>query len=293
MRVSSLSNEQVIRLISRYYLPVWYSRDNYQLGEQDKAAQAEIQRIDRAADDKGGSVCVFLLDPDGSVLATQMVQPASKAENLIALLQRVVDEKKLNPRDPAAVRASTAGSRTAPRPKEADSLVLRIWTRFEGNRADYGLSQDWVELSAAEAAGFAPPPGTETGAKWSVPDEVAGKIFRYFYPPGPSWNAEGSKVVNGTLTATAASVSADEIQVNLRGTLKLSFSFGNSQDTPGEVTAKVVGVARYNQKQKALTSLEMITDDAQYVWHFEGKPLPERMTVAVQLQSHPHSANRN
>jgi hypothetical protein len=243
-----------------------------------------MTRIDRSAAGKGGSVCVFLLDPNGSVLATQLVQPASKPENLIPLLRRVIDEQKLSPRDSAAVRASAAGSRTTPRPKDKNSLVLKVWTRFDGNRAGYGLSQDWVELSSADAAAFAPPAATRDGATWNVPDAVADRIFRYFYPPGPNWNAQGSEVVDRTLTATTASVSTEEIEVHLRGTLKLSFSFANSRDTPGQMTAKVVGAVRYNRTKHTITSLEMITDDAQYVWQYQGQSLPERMTVAVQLQ---------
>jgi hypothetical protein len=292
MRVSSLSDEHVIDLISKYYVPVWYSRDSYQLGERPQAEQEEMRRIDRRASGKGGSVCVFLLDPDGSVLATQLVQSASKPENLIPLLRRVIEEKKVPPRDPAAVRASTAGSRTTPRPIEKDSLVLQVWTRFDGNRANYGLSQDWVELSATEAAALAPPAETKAGAQWKVPDPIADKIYRYFYPPGPNWNARGSEVVSRTLTATTASISADEVQIDLRGTLKLSFSFANSKDTPGEMTAKVVGVARYDRKHQAITALEMITEEGLYVWQYGGKPQPERMTVAVQLYPHAQPVDR-
>ena len=33
MRVSSLSNERIQGLVSRYFVPAWISRDNYQLGE--------------------------------------------------------------------------------------------------------------------------------------------------------------------------------------------------------------------------------------------------------------------
>ena len=92
MRVSSLSNAKVIDLISKYFVPVWYSRDNYQLSGRDPAEQAEVLRIDRLAQGKGGNVCVFLLDPEGSLVGVQMVQLASKPENLIPFLQRVVEE---------------------------------------------------------------------------------------------------------------------------------------------------------------------------------------------------------
>jgi hypothetical protein len=284
MRVSSLSNDQVIHLISRYFIPVWYSRDSYQLGDHNRAEQSEVSLIDRSAGGKGGRVCVFLLDPDGSLLATQLVQQASKPENLIPLLRRVIEEQKVSARDPAAVRASAAGTRTMPRPKEKDGLMLRVWTRFDGNRAGYGLSQDWVELSAGDADAFAPSSAMQAGATWEVPDPVADKIFRYFYPPGPNWNAQGSEVVSRTLTATTTSLTAEELQVRLRGALTLKFSFGNAADTPGKLTANVVGVVRYDRKKRTIASLEMITNDAKYIWQYQGRSQPERMTAAVQLQ---------
>jgi hypothetical protein len=285
MRVSSLSNAKVIDLISKYFVPVWYSRDNYQLSGRDPAEQAEVLRIDRLAQGKGGNVCVFLLDPEGSLVGVQMVQLASKPENLIPFLQRVVEEKKLTPRDPAAVRASAAAARTAPKAKAKDSLMVHVWTRFEGNRADYGLSQDWVELSAAEAAAFIPPGGVRVGYAWKVPDAVADKLYRYFYPPGPNWSVQGSEVVDRSLTATVAAITAGETQINLRGTLKLSFSFANSKDTAGQVTATLAGVARHNHQRNALTALEMISEEGRYVWHYEGKPQPEKMVIAAQADT--------
>jgi hypothetical protein len=282
MRVSSLSNDKVIDLISRYFVPVWYSRDNYQLGARPRAEEEELLRIDRSAKGQGGNVCVFLLAPDGSLIAVQMVQKASKPQNLIPLLQRVIEERQLKPRDVDKVRASAATPRTTPRAKDKNSLLLRVWTRFQGNRADYGLSQDFVELLPAEAAAFIPPGGVRVGYSWQVPNPVADKLYRYFYPPGPNWSVQGSEVVERTLTATVVAITTEETQIALRGTLKLSFSFANSKETHGQVTAGVAGLARHNHQRQAITSFEMISEEASYVWHYEGKPQPEKMEVAVQ-----------
>ncbi len=64
MRASSLSDERVIELVSRYFVPAWLSRDNYQLGARSDAERAEIRRIDldkRKRGLNGGTVCVYLL----------------------------------------------------------------------------------------------------------------------------------------------------------------------------------------------------------------------------------------
>src|SRR5437763_16482484 len=105
MRVSSLSDPRVIRLVTRYYVPAWLSRDHYQLGTPARAEQQEIRRLDDERHRRGfegGTVCVFLVSPDGSVLATQRVQAACHPENLAPLLEKVAREQRLRPRSPAA-----------------------------------------------------------------------------------------------------------------------------------------------------------------------------------------------
>jgi hypothetical protein len=91
MRVSSLSDERVIALLTRYFVPAWLSRDRYQLEPVSQAEKEELLRIDRERGRRGlrgGTVCVFLVAPDGAVLATQPVQQASDPENLARFLER-------------------------------------------------------------------------------------------------------------------------------------------------------------------------------------------------------------
>src|SRR6516164_8718777 len=119
MRVSSLSDERVIALLTKYFVPAWVSRDDYQLDPRGKDEQAELERIDGERHRRGlegGTVCVFVLDSDGSVLATQRVQLAYKPENLVPFLDKIIADKKLTPRDAEAIRASTARS-SAAKPK--------------------------------------------------------------------------------------------------------------------------------------------------------------------------------
>src|SRR5450755_2651063 len=115
MRVSSLSDDKVIDLLTKYFIPVWVSRDHYQLAAPSDSEQDELQRIDRDRAHRGlegGTVCVYVLAPDGAVSATMKVHNAWKPESLVPFLQKVVDDQKLEPRSADAVRATTA----APRP---------------------------------------------------------------------------------------------------------------------------------------------------------------------------------
>ena len=110
MRVSSLSDRRVIELISKYFVPAWVSRDFYQLDGDNNDEKAEVARLDgerRKRGLEGGTVCVFIVAPNGDVLATQRVQLAFKPENLIPFLQKIIADQKLK----AAVGGSDSGQR--------------------------------------------------------------------------------------------------------------------------------------------------------------------------------------
>src|SRR5215831_12766978 len=116
MRASSLSDERVIELVSRYFVPVWLSRDNYQLAARSDAERAEIHRIDLDKQKrglKGGTVCVYLLASDGAVMATLPVHQAHNPNNLVPFLKEIIEKERLKPRNPAAVQASAAHRQAA------------------------------------------------------------------------------------------------------------------------------------------------------------------------------------
>src|SRR5437773_2383485 len=101
MRVSSLSDDRVIALVSRHFVPGWLSRDRYQMEkpareEQDLVARIDADRLRKKLE--GGAVCVYIVSGEGSVLATLPVQKASKPDLLITFLKKVVAAQKLTPR---------------------------------------------------------------------------------------------------------------------------------------------------------------------------------------------------
>src|SRR5262249_11256970 len=137
MRASSLSDERVIELVSRYFVPAWLSRDNYQLGARSDAERAGIHRIyldKRKRSLKGGTVCVYLLAPDGAVLATLPVHQAHDPKNLVPFLKQIIEKEQLEPRNPEAVQPSAA-SRMAVRSRTQGGLILHVRTKNEGPRA--------------------------------------------------------------------------------------------------------------------------------------------------------------
>ncbi len=288
MRVSSLSNDRVIGLVSRHFVPVWLSRDGYQLGPRPKAERDEMTRIDRERLKRGlegGTVCVYVLRPDGSLLSTLPVQKAARPENLVPFLEQIVAKERIEPRRPEAVRASSAPRVVRPRPAEAGGIVLHVLTRFDERRTGYGVSEDWLTLTAEEARAFVPADGARAGSSWEVPAKVADKLFLHFYPPGPNWRAKDSTVIERSLTATVEAVSGKEVRVRLRGRLELSHPFGSGKE--GRVSATLVGVLRTDVARRTVTSFLMASQQAEYAWEWKGRPQPEKMVIAVEMEPPP------
>lgn len=284
MRVSSLSDGRVIRLISNYFVPVWVSRDSYQLDPRTKDEQAELDRIDAERRKRGldrGTVCAIVLDSEGNVRTTQRVQLAYKAENLIPFLEKIVADLKPTPRRAEAIRA-TAALPAEIKPKTQGGRLVHVWTRCDQKGVNRGLSHDRVELTATECLAFAPPAKARPGTSWKIADEIAGKLFQFCYPPTPHWKAKESKVLNATLTATLVAVSAKEARIKLEAAMKLSYPH-QGKPTDGRVTARFVGMAHWDARKRALASLALVAEKADYVWYWQGKPQPVPMRIALEM----------
>jgi hypothetical protein len=284
MRASSLSNKEVIELLSKHFVPVLVAKDESRDIKHTEADKAELLRISRECQKRkltAGTVCVYIIHPDGAVLGTLLVQKASKPENLVPFLKEIVEKEKPPARDAEPVRASAA--RKPIEPKGDGTVRLHVITRFEGGRKNYGLSEDWIELTPEEWTAFLPASAAKPGTSWNVSEKVTEKLFRCFYPPGPNWDMRQSKVLKSELTATLSADSSKEAEVSLRGSVELSYPFAG-KGTDGKVTAKLVGLVRGSPKEKTITSFTIVSEEAQHVWHWQEKPLAERMAIAVELE---------
>lgn len=279
MRVSSLSDERVISLVSKYFVPAWLSRDRYQLGKVDKDEQDLLARMDRSRRGKkleGGAVCVYVVKASGEVTATLTVQKAWKADLLVPFLKKVIEEEKLAPRRAAEVKAAAA---PAPKPKGKDGRLFAVWTRFNG-KENRGTSRDLVELNRGEWSAFLPAKA-KVGYAWKVPRATGEKLLSNAYPPLPHWDAKLARVAACELTAAVSSVSDGVVTVRLEGKLELIYPH-KGEPTDGRVTAELVGVVRGDPAKGKLTSLRLTSDGANYVWHWQGKGQTKAMSLAVE-----------
>jgi hypothetical protein len=284
MRVSSLSNPRVQELIARYFVPVWHSRDAYQLGESSREEQAELHRIDRDRDRRGlpgGTVCVFLLNARGEVATSLPVQQACQPDKLVSFLEQFIGRETVLPRDPAVVQATRAASRAVrPRAGKGD-LLLHTWARYEAMDPNRGTSQDWVLWTAEEWKTLLPPTeASAPGAEWEVPRAVADKLFARCYPPGPYWKVSDSKVLKSRLTASLARASTNEIRIRLDGWVALIHP-KEGKETDRRITARFVGYVRVEARRKTVTSFVLASVEAESVWSWQGRPQVNKMQFGV------------
>jgi hypothetical protein len=285
MRVSSLSDERVNKLISKYFVPAWASRDHYQQVDFSKE-QDELLRIDRSkekANLKGGVVCVYILASDGSVKATMPVQDASNPDNLVPFLKNFVEKEKLTPRDPDAVKAGTAPPPAAAKPKTEGGIIIGVWTRIDEKGANRGIGSDTVEWAPDEWKALVPKDDARVGDSWKVAEAPVEKLYQYFYPPLPHWRVGESKLTGKSLKATVTAVSDKEVALKLEGDLELIYPY-TGKPTDAKATAKLVGTAKIDPKKKTLTAFELTSEDADFIGNWEGKPQPRKMRIAAELE---------
>src|SRR3954469_15867304 len=133
MRAGPLSDDKVISLLNRYYVPVFVSNEDY---EKDGPAAPEEKKAKlgiyvEAVNNKlgSGSVHVYVVKPDGHVLETLGVVNATKDNGrmLVELLERCAKTMNVTAGDPVVKPATVS---TAP-PAPAGALVLHLVSRGE------------------------------------------------------------------------------------------------------------------------------------------------------------------
>src|SRR5262245_60034769 len=162
MSASSFSSAKVIDLLKSFFVPVHLSNQEY--GEkgtaapEEKAAMRHIYREALGAGLKAGSVCAYLISPDGRPVAVAPLNEnvAADPDRLAELLQRVIRELKVARGDPL-VRPKPPSSP----PADADALVLHVVARYLERKGD-----EYVPYKVKDLL------GTRKGVGWaSLPSE--------------------------------------------------------------------------------------------------------------------------
>jgi hypothetical protein len=284
MRASSLSDDRIIDLLSKYFVSVWLSTDDYELEKKDQAEADEYMRYRRLAKDQGlaaGNVQIYLILPDGKLLTTMHIAQASKPEKFEALLKDTIDQYKLQPRE-VAKKTNTAAR---PRPKDdtKDALVFHIAARHLGPRANWGLAENWVTLDRKNWATFVPR-DPKVGSTWEIRPETARKLFMHFYPPGPNYKTGNGAIEESSLTAKVTAVEKGRALVTFTGDVKMSHNLA-TREGGGAIKSKITGYALVDTAQGKLTELALITESAELVWSWQGTPQPLKFAAFVECDA--------
>jgi hypothetical protein len=287
MRTSSFSNDRIIKIIRQYFIPVWVSNDDYGIQQKQQAEADELRRIRQLADRNHlvtGSVNVYLVDSEGNPFTSMGVAKAMEAQNLLPMLERVVRDRDLKPRDPDAVQALANHAPPGATAKTPDGLVLHVWSRYlPPGEVEKGTTDDWVEWTKDEWTTLLPPPGSRVGSSWDIPRSVTDKVLSYCYPPVCEYKVASSKMREAKLVATLSAQSTRETHISLSATLDLDHSRDGKID--GRVTAHLIGLVRYDPAQRKITSLQMVSTKADYQWHWDGRAANSRIGIVVESVS--------
>jgi hypothetical protein len=268
MRAGPLSNEEVITLLNRYFIPVYTSNEDS--GPQGHGAAEEREehiRIYREAMTSpcgAGAVFVFILNPAGHVIDGLDVARASRGNALAEMLQGVVKKLNTNPGPP--VLKPTAQSQ--PPPHDADSLVLHLTARSYRKVFPWGEfpAENWIILRRPEWSTLLPSGEVKVGSSWPIEDAVITTLLRNFYPPMEDIDTRDnrSRIEASSLRATVISVTQRIVQVRLDGMLRMKRTFYARRNDDNRVEATVIGLLEFDAGARRISDLELVTDKATY-----------------------------
>src|SRR5262245_1420488 len=284
MRASSFSSAKVISLLNGYFVPVHMSnQDHDEDGSAppgEKAAKNRIYHEALAAGLKAGSVCAYMIAPDGRPVAVAPLNEnvAADPDRLAALMERVIRELKVTKGDPL-VRPKP---RSAP-PAGADALVLHVVARYlerrEGEYVPYDVkkvlgtkkagnwgnlpSEGWVVLSKSQWTKLLPDSDVRRNTSWEPDREVVAKVLTHFYPPTENTDLAKNRIDRQALQARVESIEKGVARARLEGQLRMKHPFYHKDDK-NFVETSLVGSLEFDAGKQGVRLLHLVTDDARY-----------------------------
>src|SRR6516162_5062907 len=104
MRASSLSNDKVVTLINRHFVPVYLSNEDYRgdgpASADERKERQRIMQETAKAKRSSGTVHVYIIAPDGSAFDSMHVAEATKVDKLTAMLESSIERLKVPAGEP-------------------------------------------------------------------------------------------------------------------------------------------------------------------------------------------------
>jgi hypothetical protein len=310
LRASSLSSAKVIDLLNSYFVPVALRNQDFDQGgaasAEEKSEKARIYRDALNAGMHAGSVCVYLVSPEGRPMA---VAPANEdlvydPDRLAELLLQVVRQLAVVKAEPGALVKARS-----PAPKVSDgSLVLHIVARYlERNgsvcvpydvKAVLGTkngrnwsnlpSQDWVVLSRPEWTSLLPSGEVGVNSTWKPSEAVIADLLRHFYPPTENTDIKKNRVEKLVIEARVESIERGIAHARLEGRMRMKHPFYHRDDN-NFVEAELVGYVAFETSTREIESLRLVTEKGRYGGDVSGM---QHFGAAARLAAEPCTGDR-
>jgi hypothetical protein len=276
LRAGPLSDEKVIAQLNRYFVPVYASNEDYRKdGSAPPDERKLYQQIYREAVTQkrsSGTVCVYLVAPDGKGFDSMVVSRAAEPGNLQKMLEVAVAGLKTAEGKPLVAPAPQA----TPPKAEPGALVLHLVSRYDrrGSWAEFP-AENYIVLTPKEWAQLLPAGEAKVNADYGIDRGVAAKVLTYFFPQTElcdfalATSADGPykhKIEQMELRGRVIAVKGTAVRVRLEGSVKLKHNFYPGRDDNNFASATVLGVLDHD-RQKQRPSLRLVTDQATYGQH--------------------------
>ena len=262
MRMGPFSNAKVIAKLNNYFVPVQVSNDRYlksKLASTEERqlllqvwAEAERKKLPQ------GTVHVYILRSDGSLLTSAHVRDTSRTAFLNKFLEDAIETLKAKPGDKLVTHPRECQASDPTRKDQASQITLRISSAYRDRPSMAG--EDMVTLSRDEWQQLIPSQ-VNVDDEWKVDERLTKKMFVNLSPYTEDWDTSHNQFSKCQLTAKLLSNEDGTSKTVLRG--KLSMTHNRHRGKSNEkVDATLVGFVVREGTQ--LPKISIATNQASY-----------------------------
>ncbi|OAI46643.1 hypothetical protein AYO44_11040 [Planctomycetaceae bacterium SCGC AG-212-F19] len=285
VRAGALSNDAVIGLLNRSFVPVYLSSLDYcEAGKAAAVAKTEIEPLRQEASRRNLPSRInqaWVLDADGRLLNTLDACHAP-ADQLMKFLVELLEPLASEPTDSAAKPVVAPAPQSRPPQANRDALVLHLTARYLERRGDelvpmrvalgkevnYFMkgppAEDWIVLERTEWARLLPAETATVGRSWALDSEVANRMFRHMYPPTEDNDLAKNRIDEAKLTATIVAMEGGVARARIEGALRMKHRFDPEKDDNRFVNATLLGYLDFEPARSRICSFRLITTEGTY-----------------------------
>jgi hypothetical protein len=264
MRAGPLSDDKIIKILNRYFVPFYTSYEDYEKAEggvskEESTVFNGLMKRFYDAKFETGLVFVYVFNANLVPLGTLHVAKAQFPDVLEKFLSDFVSRLHITGGEPSF----KPRPQSVPPPAGKDSLVLHVFIRGITIEPKFP-HEDWIVLSRDELRRLLPPPSS-AGHPWRLDEQVAAKFGGRLHPT-LEWldNHDGYTVKIDRLNLQAAPVaSSGEFKIaRIEGKLRMLRTAFSYAPEKSHVSANLSGYLKYNDR--TVLSLEIAVQDAFY-----------------------------